>query len=77
MESLYGNGLDQIMVCLKKSLTNHFRIRNDDDLYGKNKGRRFKCWHFQVDLLLSPQWDDLEDMYRHLKTLTSKKKRKM
>ncbi len=74
MESLYKRGLEQIMECLQTSLTNHHKISNVQELYG-NHGRRFKSWHFQVDLSLSVKWDSLDDMCTYLKPLPQQERK--
>ncbi len=72
-EQTYKDGMEQIIHCLQKHLTNHYKIKDPEELYG-NHGRRFQCWHFQVDLSLSPKWENLEDMYKYMKMNPSTRK---
>ncbi len=76
-EQTYKKDIELIMGCLKKYLTNQYEIKGKiEELYG-NRGRRFQCWHFQVDLSLSPKWESLEDMYEHVKLIEKPSTRRM
>ncbi|XP_064392175.1 uncharacterized protein LOC135339823 [Halichondria panicea] len=72
-EQTYKDGMEQIIHCLQRHLTNYYKIKDPEELYG-NHGRRFQCWHFQVDLSLSPKWENLEDMYKYMKMNPSTRK---
>lgn len=63
------------MDCLQTSIRDIYAPQNAEPSY---HGRRFKAWKFQVDLQLSPQWENnFEDMYEYFTQLPNPKRRRL